>query len=129
MSQETLEKLARETAELVSHLKAQKDNGVSPADFQRLVVDLASLVAELKVRCPQQGKEIEANREDIDQAFSRIRKVEQALQASLIDLRQSLQDQIHILDRQQAKWSGIIALLASLLTSGVTMGLMKLFGG
>lgn len=111
MTEDALNTLAREMSALMAVLKEQNGKTISTEAFNRLVVDLATLVATLEERCPRQEGEIAKVRDDMDKAFSRIRQAEESLKESVVSLK-----------LQQAKWH-----LFATLANAVLVGLVVKF--
>ena len=76
--------LASSLHALADAIKKQNGNSISLEEFHRLSLGMTDLLATLKERCPTQAKEIVANTQDIDAAFSRIRKIEHKLTGLLV---------------------------------------------
>jgi len=87
---------------------------------------LIALLARLDERCPQHYKEIERNAEDIDQAFSKIRKTEAGLKDAVVEVKalivdgaKDFQNQVHALKEQQARRDLIYTIAQTVLLAGL----------
>ena len=93
--------------------------------IQELTLRVVELIAMLKERCPQHAKDIEKNANDIDHAFSRIRKDEIDLKEAIVALSKEMKEEISVIKVTLAKWGSIIGIILL----GLNTIVVKFFSG